>query len=238
MAITRDELEDLVKHGLVSDIFKMERAYYLLIAIGEHASTVNDPQYGNFGELFGTFQEALQTEAVLAAARLYDRTSSKYPTRCILGVLDFLEKNRDQLPPIREIYNLELALRALDFRNKDIELASTNEPEFALALVNHFRAIANDSKTLNVGNALKTLRDKNIAHNERASGISGPTWGGLRQLIDNAKSLVGVLGWAYFSTAYVINGEYLLTSDAQSPSRALGRLVSRLSNQGTKKPGT
>jgi hypothetical protein len=228
MAITRDELEDLVKQGLVSDIFKMERAYYLLVAIGEHASTANDRPFGNFGELFGTFQEALQTEAVLAAARLYDKPSSKYPTRCILGVLDFLEKNHGQLPPIKEIYNLKLALRDLNFSNDDIDLASTTEPAFALALVNHFRAMVNDPKTLSVVGALKTIRDKTIAHNERASGISGPTWGGLRKLIDDAKSIVGVLGWAYFSTVYVLNGEYILTSDAQNPSRALRRLVTRL----------
>ena len=230
MSVTRDELEDLVSQGLVADIFKAERAHHLLIAISDKASILNNRNTGNFGELFGTFQDALQTDAVLAVARLYDKPSTKYPTRCIHGVLDYLESHCDQLPDIREIPALTQHLQNAGFNREGIELASTDGAAFALALVKHYRAILNDQSTLNLIDDLKAVRDKVIAHNEQVSGIAGPTWNGLSELIETAKGLVGILGWAYFGTAYIIDGQYVRTEDAMRPSRALHRLVDRILN--------
>ena len=189
MSITRDQLEDLVKKGLVPDIFKMERAYSLLKTIGANASAINARGAGNLGELFGALQIALQTDAILAAARLYDPPSKKYPTRCISGLLDFLERNCSNLPPIKEIYNLKKELSRIGMSPQVISLATTDEIAFAMELVKHFRVILDDPQIISTVNGLKDIRDKAIAHNEQAAHIQGPTWCGLKELIDR-KSVV------------------------------------------------
>ena len=74
---------------------------------------------------------------------------------------------------------------------------------------------------------LKHFRDKRIAHNEAAE-ITAPTWEALKELVSIAQNFVGVIGWAFFGTVYVHNGEYLLTSDAKRASRALDRLAKSL----------
>jgi hypothetical protein len=228
MPLTRDQLEDLVKKGLVADIFKMERAYLLLKTIGANASAINAPGAGNFGKLFGALQDALQTDAILAAARLYDPPSKKYATRCIRGLLDCLEGNSGNLPPIRERCNLERELSRIGMPPSDIQLVATDEAAFAKKLVEHFRAILDNPRISTIVGMLKDLRDKAIAHNEQAADIHGPTWSGLMELMQHAKDLAGVLGWAYLNTAYVINGEYIVTSDAGEPSRAMTRLLKRV----------
>ena len=63
------ELQDIIKNGLVPDILKMERAYFLHKEIGDNAEILNACQNGSFGELFGAFQMAMESEAVLAVAR-------------------------------------------------------------------------------------------------------------------------------------------------------------------------
>ena len=228
MSITRTQIEDLVKSGLVADIFGMETSYSLLKAIGTNASAINVPGAGNFGELFGALQKSLRTEAILAVARLYDPPSRRYPTRCIKGLLDYLETNADNLPPIRELFNLKQELKRIGMSDTRISLASSDENAFAKALSQHFNAILNDPQTLDTINKLKDIRDKSIAHNEQTTQITGPTWSGLEKLIGHAKDLTGILGWAYLSTAYVINGEYILTSDAELPSRAMNRLLRKV----------
>jgi AbiU2 len=228
VSITRTQIEDLVKSGLVADIFGMETSYSLLKAIGTNASVINAPGAGNFGELFGALQKSLRTEAILAVARLYDPPSRRYPTRCIKGLPDYLETNADNLPPIRELFNLKQELTRIGMSDDRILLASSDEKAFAKALSQHFKAILNDPQTLETINKLKDIRDKSIAHNEQTTQITGPTWSGLEKLIGHAKDLTGVLGWAYLSTAYVINGEYILTSDAELPSRAMNRLLRKV----------
>lgn len=228
MTITRDQIEDLVKHGLVADIFRMETAYFLLKTIGANAAGINTPNAGNFGHLFGTLQRSLITEAILAAARLYDPPNQRYPTRCIRGLLDFLENNRNDLPPIKELYNLKQELRRIGTSETVISLASSDEIAFAGALSQKFKNILDNPQTTETIQKLKNVRDKAIAHNEQVAQITGPTWEGLELLMKHAKDLTGVLGWAYLNTAYAINGEYILTSDAGQPSRALKRLFQKI----------
>ncbi len=225
MEITRDQIEDIVKHGLVADIFRMERSYSLLKIIGVNAEAINAQGAGNFGELFGSLQSALRTEAVLAVARLYDPPSKKYLTRCISGLLNFLEEHKGNLPKIRELYNLKKELNLIGMNQSGIILASTDEAAFAIALSKHFSSVLEDAQTIDTIKKLKSIRNKAIAHNEHVSPIEGPTWHGLEELMQHAKDLVGVLGWAYLNTVYVHDGEYILTEDAKRASRAMNRLL-------------
>jgi hypothetical protein len=110
--------------------------------------------------------------------------------------------------------------------DKIINAVSTkNSSDFAKSFSTYIESILNEADRLDALKKLKLFRDKTIAHNEKKDfDIVGPTWDSLKDLIEIAKNVVGVLGWAYFSTAYVINGEYILTSDAFQTSYELKKL--------------
>ena len=223
-----EELKDIIKNGLVSDIFKMERAYHLHKAIGDNADIFDDSANGNFGELFGTVQGAMESEAVLAVARVYEKPGKRHPTRCIRRALDLMEQNSEELPDIVEAYNTQLHLEGFGACTEVVRSVSLGKAQFITLYVPYIRDILNSDEILSKVGRLKDLRDKRIAHNDPAA-IVGPTWDALNELILQAQQFVGVVGWAFFGTVYIIDDSYLLSSDAQRPSRALNRLVTLLS---------
>ena len=229
MTILRSDLEGMVKEGVVSDIFRAERAISLVKFSGLRAAQINNGS-GGFGLLFGAIQISLNTEALLALARIYDKPSHTYPTRCLRGVLSFLATRGSELPSIREPYQLEICLRAM-YAPPELVLTVRQQPaDFAPKFAAFVEEILGRSKMVEALQKLKTLRDKRLAHNdnEQVAAAEGPTWVALSELLELAKHAVGVLGWAYFSTAYTVNGEYILTEDALRPAIGLNRLLDQL----------
>lgn len=227
MLISRQDLEAIIQDGLASDIFRAERAIALLQVSGTRADEINSGN-GNFGELFGAFQAALTTEATLAIARLYDRPSQRHPTRCLAGVLDFLAEHNDELPKIREPHQLGLSLLTMNPPTELLEIVNDGSAAFGTAFATFGRELLSIPERRENIDRLKILRDKSLAHNEHVATIDAPTWNALIDLIELAKQVVGIFGWAYFSTAYTINGEYIMSEDARRASRALARLLDRL----------
>ena len=228
-----EKLEDILEKGIVADIFRMERAYLLLKEIGKNVDVLNAPETGNFGMFFGVTQQALRTEAALAAARIYDKPSQKYPTRCLRAALQLLEDHGKGLPEITERWHTKCALREFCDDAGVVESVDRGKDEFLRKFTPMFSAILDDPDVRAKIKQLKNLRDKQIAHNEAAQK-GGPTWKALTELIDYAKGFVGVVGWAFYNTVYVHDGKYMLTDDAQRPSLCLRRLADRLREFGTK----
>lgn len=225
MTIAFGELESVVSEGLVADIFRVERSVAMLSAIGLRASEINSGP-GNFGDLFGALQDALTTEAILSIARVYDVPSKEYPTRCIRGVLEYLDQH--QLISIREPYQLKLALRSMSAPAVLLDCVDSNSQKFSLAFVKFVRARMDEPEQVENLKKLRQLRDKALAHNEHVISIEGPTWEAIAELTNIAKQTIGVLGWAYFSTGYMANGEYTLTDDANRAAFSLNRLFDKL----------
>lgn len=225
MKISRESIEDTVKNGLVQDIYKMEQAYELLKAIEEKFTESHNRKLASFNKLFKTFYSALQTEALLAASRIYDTPNNKYPTRCLKGILDYLISNSEDLPSIKEPYQLELHLKQMNAPAELIEIISKESNLFAEKFSQFIKSLLDDPIRKFALEKLKLIRDKEIAHNESIETVAGPTWSSLKDLIDISKNVVGVLGWAYFSTAYMINGEYILSKDALSSKWELNNLI-------------
>jgi len=214
---------------LVIDIFKAEQAYELVKIIGLNSDEIKRGKFHNYDELFGTIQLALQTESLLATARIYDTPSNKYPTRCLRGLIKYLSDKADELPTIRDPYHLIQHLKYMGVEEKILGVTSDNPDKFARSFSGYVERVLENPETADSLDKLKLFRDKSIAHNEkRDAKIIGPTWSGLKDLIGLAKNVVGVLGWAYFSTAYVIDGEYILSSDASRTSNALKKLFSSI----------
>jgi len=223
---TRLMLENYVRNALVEDIFKAERAYFLACAIGEQTEVLNSREHGNFGILFGAFQRSLQTEAISAISRLYDKPHPKYPIRSIPSLLQYIEDNIASLPELKQIPNLTKAAVSIGMPDDVVSLITSDQQGFAQALVTYFRLkISAIEGSLD---ALKNYRDKTVAHNESISDITPPLLTEIDDLLSLAKSLVGILGWAYLDYVYQYNTEYILTSDAKRPTVALKRLVKYL----------
>jgi len=130
-----EELKDIVKNGLVPDIFKIEQAYYLHLVIGQNSEILNKGSNGNFGELFGAIQHALVTETVLAAARVYDNQSKMYRTRCMKRALDLMDTKDNDLPDILELHNTKLALHFLPKNSPVLEAVYQGKDVFIASLV-------------------------------------------------------------------------------------------------------
>ena len=220
-----------MKEGLVKDIFKAERAYELVKAIGLKSEEMKIGTLKEYDELFGTFQYALQAETLLAVAKIYDPPSKKYPTRCLRGVLEFLSEHTGELPEIREPEQLRKHLNILKVPVAIINDTFVDSGDFAKSFSTYIENQLSEPPILDAIQKLKRIRDKSICHNEKRDlAILGPTWKSLKDLIEISKNVVGVLGWAYFSTAYVINGEYILTNDACKTSFVMNDLFDFISN--------
>jgi hypothetical protein len=227
MPFTYNDIEAVIDHGLVADIFKAERAIGLLRISGARAHEINTGR-GNFGSLFGAFQGALTTDAVLAIARLHDRPNPKYPTRCLRGVLQFLSEQHQELPPIRHAHHLCQSLSTLPAPPELLKTVEERPNEFAPLFAAFATSLLGTPERTTALEDLKRLRDKALAHNEHVAALEGPTWDALVDLVELAKQVVGALGWAYVNTAYVVDGKYLMSEDAAGPSRALNRLLDAL----------
>lgn len=208
--ITRNYIEDIVNQGLVNDIFKAEQAYELVKKLGLKIDEINEGCLKSYRELFGAIQYAFQTEIIFSVAKNYDSPSKKYPTRCLRGVLNFLAENSNELPEISDPVQLREQLKFMSAPITLINSITSNSSDFAKNFSNYINNILNDPDRLDAIQKLKLLRDKSVCHNESINfKIQGPTWASLKNLIEIAKNVVGVLGWAYFETptAYVIKGE-------------------------------
>lgn len=206
----------------------MEQAYELFMAIARRGDEINSRMDHNYGCLFYVIQRSLMTEMLLAVMRVYDRPSNKYPTRCLAGLLNYLELGRKDLPSIREPFQLRYHLERMNAPTALIETIATNAAEFAPCLAEYFRLLLEDPAIIVALEKAKYYRDKFVAHNEDVEKVGYPSMSSLKKLIDIAKNIVGALGWAYFSTAYVIDGRYILSEDAQSSSNALMRLLNTI----------
>lgn len=224
---TRDQIEDNIKNGLVKDIFLFDRSFAMLQSIKEHSSTI-DNNKENFIELFIAIHGALTIEAVLAIARIYDTPNKNYPTRCLKGILEHLITYSRELPEIREPYQLKLSLETKIVPEGLIKAIKDSPTNFPNLLSDFIKKELETHKNVDAIKKLKDLRDKAMAHNERVTQIDEPSWVALNDLCDLSKYVVGALSWAYFSTAYTINGKYILTDDAQTTSNSLSRLFSKI----------
>lgn len=232
--ITKEELENLILHGIASDIFIAERAYSMFKTIGDKSDDISGRN--GYQDFFLSAQIAFKDQFLLAASRIFD-TPSRNKTRCVLGVLTYLSNNSNRLPKIVENLNLISAMQMVGFSSDIIGLVSQpdRDKEITVAIVQHFNSLIGSPENRKLLIRLKGLRDKRLAHNELvgigenlAESIDIVTYRDLLTLIEIAKGLVGVIGWAYMSMVFVHNGRYLLTDDAQRPNKVLKRLMDKI----------
>lgn len=227
VADIEEQLRDYLLSGVAADILRAERAYFLAEAIGRHADRMNT---ASFGHVFGPLKEILSEHQTLAITKIFERPSHRCRVRTIPAVLRLLEAHADEwsIPQRFVLHELLVAEGHSPQMVSDWSGARVTQ-----AIVHHFRTTLPSSEKVEecaLSSSLELLRqsrDEAIAHHEAVSAGTRryPTWGEATSLVEYAKRFVGVVGFGYVSFAFEAGGDYLLTCDAQTPSRALKRLL-------------
>ncbi len=213
-----NEFSVMVNAGPQTDLFFALQARQMFIVIGEHADAINA---STFQPVFATLQAYASDSFVLAVNRLLEREKT-YPLQSIHGVLSFLRAHSSELP-IREPAFLEQALTRLGYRAGAFGGGSEQTAAVAEALLERLPQ-ASENVALD---ALKTLRDKRIAHPERvkAEFLPTTTWESAGTLLKIPTEALAVCG-AYLSIAFVdSDGHSFAESDARVAAFSTHRLL-------------
>lgn len=212
------ELDDLIMGGLMRDIWHAEEAVEIAKQIGECAPALNRSQYG---PCFGAIQDICSRHDTMAAARLFDPVSRRYPTRSIPALVSLLETHAETLE-IEDRGAIERALR----------LHRIAIPGDAAAVTRSYcqsirRRI--DEDLAPPLERVRFARDKRLAHNERPGDVeqSLVKWGDTRLLVAYAKNVTVTVGAAYRSMMLASNDEYEFTWDAQIAGKQLRDFIDR-----------
>ncbi|MDX1572895.1 MAG: hypothetical protein R3341_02625 [Methylophaga sp.] len=225
-----EELKDIVSSGIALDLFDAEEVMALDEIVGRNADAINEASYGQF---FGSLQRYINRVLILSVARIFE-SNNRHKIRSIPAALKLMRENSEDLKIperptlIKEMVNLGYTEDALD---KMTEKALTE------LVINHFEEVipkAEEESEIELESALyalKTIRNKNVAHHEAVewNNLPKPTYSQLRELIEIAKDFVSVVGLPYLSTVYRCDrGDYLLSSDAGKTARCMGRMLKKL----------
>jgi hypothetical protein len=223
-----EALRDILYAGVGPDIRTAERARELHRKIGLSADAINDAGYGEF---FGTVQSAAVSELVLSIAKVFERASKRNAVRSIPAAIALMAKAGSGLLP------LEPAASLPDFERAGIDVTSlraTPRDGFSTELARLLLDSCPDASKADACelsatlDALRTTRDKAIAHNEAVDGDTFPRtkWSEAENLLLYAKNVVAGLAMAYFGSAWTDDsGTYVSSHDSQVAASQLRRLL-------------
>lgn len=211
--------------GLIQDIFIFEQNIPLVAAISESAPKF-DVDDDNYSPTFIVIQNTLNRDAILSVARIYDQSSNKNETRCLDALLKYLNKDdiRGELHDISSLFGESDQLKMI--------LNSADAPQlidyihsdcFPVKLKEFFEVKRCEQKK--ILDNLRKFRDKRLAHNDSKQKGMEVDLKSLEPLIKIAKDLVGIIGWTYLNTVYILNGQYRLTNNARGASRGFKRFM-------------
>jgi hypothetical protein len=223
----REQLHDILWEGLQVDIFKGDQALQLVRFIGTHADKINEAK---FGAIFGPLQDVFTDAAILSVNRLYDKPKG-FEVRSIPSTIDFIMGHGDNL---KIEQRLPITRKLSGLGHDADELNKLSDAQITKMIARHFdkslpRVALTHANALSKGlNALKTRRDKTIAHPEAVELSSLPiaTFADMDQLLVYAKDFIHTVGFGYLSIIYKTDDdEYVLARDAGDATRALERLI-------------
>lgn len=229
MPDARSCLEDIIYEGLVLDIYRVEEALFLDELIGREADRIN---VATFGQFFGSLQSILGRFLVLSVARIFEPPSPRYPIRSIPAAIAVLREGADSLV-IEQRPGLIRSLSRNGASASNLErMADSNLTRF---VADFFDRRISNSHSEGEDNArallaLKTVRDKSVAHAEavRFEDLPRTTFAEIDQLLALAKAFVGAVGFGYLGTIYDDdNGDYLMSSAAHRSTVCLRRLLEK-----------
>jgi len=221
----KDQLRDRTLR--IADLVVVaDRAFYLIRRIGESSPDLNAR---GFGEACGFLQRCLADSYTLAITKLFERRSSRNPIRSIPECLDFIRKNVPDLNIVEREQVLRVARRIID----PTISSSVSADALTERILDHFTVTMPDvanSESCELSATLASMRatrDKVIAHPEFVRELPAIAWEDSRKLVSYSQSFLAVVGWAFVSMAFELDGQYILTQDARRTERSLERLLER-----------
>ena len=230
MTNIEESLQDQV-NGILENIFAADEAYSLAFCIGKHADGVNKSGYG---VAFRPVQEVLGQHFVLSVTKLFEQPKLKYSTRSIPATVRILQSKASELT-IRERF--AMLSRFSRIGGDATRLQNLSDDEVTIAIIGYYSSLL-PSKEAVTGfrawrtlHALKSRRDKVIAHNESAPDSFFPTttWGEARALVNLAKSFVDVVSTGYLG--FVLTGDdgsFFIERDSRRSTQTLDKLLRTL----------
>ncbi|WP_193200384.1 hypothetical protein [Nostoc sp. MG11] len=223
----KEKLEDIIDNGLKMDIFAVEQSISLYKFISNQKEALNKERLGH---LFGTIQLLLAKDSVLSLNKIYE-SNLKYDLKSIPAAIKLIEENLDKFE-IKYRQELEEKLITLNLERKALwnlerkDLMCLTDSELTKIVCKELNERMPSKEEMK---DIKCVRDKQLAHNESIDDTKVPSiyWEFLEKLLENAQTIVIVLGKHYTGKYYEINGKYVLSSDASEISRSLSRLLNK-----------
>lgn len=224
----RAQLEDILR-GVATDLYHVEEVLFLDDFMGRKADQINA---ATFGQFFGSLQIILGRFLVLQAARIFEQPNPRYPLRSIPSAIAVLRQYNERLaveqrPGLIRALSRAGALPPEPERLSDPELTGLTAKFFEQKMSDSYVQGAHNARALL---ALKTVRDKTIAHPEaiRLDELPKSTFADIDRLMTLAKAFLGAVGFGYLSTAYEDDsGHYFMSSDARRSTVCLSRLLQK-----------
>jgi hypothetical protein len=214
------ELDRLVREGISTDFYLAYEAYGIFRTIGERTPSANASTYR---AMLVALQSYASAEFVLAITRLLERQGERYELHSVHGVLMFLKDKAREIP-VQQALWVQQSMERLGVWDRVPHESGPKQTRAVVdAVVAKLPHHTNDSAL----KALKDLRDKRIAHPERATpeGLQTTTWDKALKLLDVPLEALGICS-AFTSTAYVDDSGQLMTAaDAASAGNATRRFL-------------
>ncbi len=223
-----DELEILLRDGIVAEAFHAERNLCIYKNVSDEYEFINK-QSDAQSKLYGYIQTSAQDSFVLALSKLYDRPFRNYPNKCVENFLNTVRERNAQMKPIVETSQLKNLLLTFNCPENFVASINKSPSEFYSAFCDYFEEkYKNPSFQISI-NALRNFRDKAIAHNETKE-VSIKIQD-IRALLDYAEQLYSIFGMAYSST--IFGDLYSLKHNAEMEAYFIKNTIERLKEVNT-----
>ncbi len=220
-------LKENIESGILTDLIIAEESLSVFKAIAKHAYEINHSDTF-ITSTFAYLQKASFNDLVLAVNRIYDRKTNRNSTRCIESAIIFINENKTLLPPVIEVY--QTIEQMTYFKMPGYLIVLVENPDASLfpsKLAMYFEnRLINYRENLK---AIKTKRDKNLAHNEHTSVISIKL-NDVDPLLEFGWKFVITIGWAFLSTIYGSKDDFGLKHDGQRLGRSVEKTIQKIIN--------
>lgn len=189
------EIEELVLKGLLVDLKRAESSYLLCRKIIGLRDIDID---GIKSDISTILQDLAYTEMILSLARLYDKTSKKYPTRCLKKLYEIVKEYNYQLNIHKSRNEVDDHLKFLGFNASEVEiLNNSSKTEYSRRAFYHFESLEmNEPLCIDI-RKLKDIRDKVLAHNENVELDLLVRYNTIDNLIEHAKNVISFYTLTY-----------------------------------------
>jgi AbiU2 len=217
-------LRDIV-NGIEKDIDDAEEIFAIIDMTNEdkNIATINKGKFSNF---FVVNEIYLTRQLILSISKIYDKENPRHQIHSIPAALRIMTESSNEL----EIFGRDALVQEIEALGCEASnLNSFSDEDLINHIIIHFEKQKSESSIESALKALRTARDKYLAHNEaikRDAVLPKFTYDQLRELIEAAKQFISVMCAVYGGNDYSIS-----SSDRARAARCLKRLFRTLNGK-------